>query len=115
MRERIASFHKELMYTFAPEPIEVLLGTMATLWGFWLVLPFDTFASSPAFGVMAQLAPEMLWGGVILTIGLMQLFMVVVRRIIPERPCYSERRLLVSLSATVWIFIAVMFIQVNPL
>jgi hypothetical protein len=52
------------------DPTEIILAFHSTMLGAYLLLPFDTFGSSPTFSVMAAMAPEWVWGSVILACGL---------------------------------------------
>jgi hypothetical protein len=44
-------------------PIVALLQILIFLWGFWLVLPLETFSTTAAYGLMQQMASETVWGG----------------------------------------------------
>ena len=52
------------------DSIEIILAFHSTTLGLYLLLPFDTFGSSPSFAIMAAIAPEWAWGSVILACGL---------------------------------------------
>ncbi len=43
--------------------------TMLMGMGFWLMLPFDTFESIPAYSVMERLMPESAWGACAIVLG----------------------------------------------
>ena len=49
----------------------VLLGIYTVVWGFWLANPFwEVFKTAPLYSVMADFAPEWVWGGIALAAGL---------------------------------------------
>lgn len=54
-------------------PLEAMTAVEAILWGGWLVLPFSTFSSSPAFAYLDRWAPEAAWGCAALALGALQL------------------------------------------
>lgn len=47
---------------YPSEPTELFLSVGSIFWGGWLLLPFDTFPSAPAYNAMALIAPEPVWG-----------------------------------------------------
>jgi len=54
-------------------PTELFIGTTAAVWGFFVVLPFDTFNSvSLAYQSMQALAPEGVWGLMMCVLGAAQ-------------------------------------------
>lgn len=47
----------------------------AVLWGLWIINPmWNSFVVSQAYSVMALIAPEELWGGFVLAIGVFGMF-----------------------------------------
>jgi hypothetical protein len=55
------------------EPMEALLALRTVAWGFWLLLPWETFQMAPVtYGAFGTLAPEPVWGAVALLVGLFQ-------------------------------------------
>lgn len=82
-------------------------GILAGVWGVWLLLPFNTFGSSPTYRPMAAVGPEHVWALVMLLVALIQSWAVVV----------EDRRLRfvgALLSAAAHAFIAAMFGLGNP-
>ena len=69
IRERIqGSWWGRILAEHDTEPIELIGGITKVLMGCWLLLPWDTFASSAAFSVLAVLR-EQLWGALLILIG----------------------------------------------
>lgn len=53
--------------------VALLNSVLAILWGVWLILPIGVFSTGPAFGALAKLAPEYVYGIVLTFIGLVSL------------------------------------------
>lgn len=51
-------------------PVELLISLLTATRGFWLLLPLHTFGAVPAYGGLAQLVPEPVWGLVLCWAGL---------------------------------------------
>lgn len=51
---------------------EVISAVLAWMWGLILLHPYSTFSDIAGYKLMAELAPEWLWGVVYLVIGLLQ-------------------------------------------
>lgn len=66
-------------------PLEFILAIQAILYGGWLLLPSNTFALSPVFSVMEGIAPELVWGGVIFGVGVIQFFGLFTENILVRR------------------------------
>lgn len=49
--------------------IEYWLASATVAWGLWLLGAWDTFASTPAFRVVTNIAPEWVWGTMIVIAG----------------------------------------------
>lgn len=81
-------------------PIELYSASVALVWGVWLLGPWATFGSSPAYRAMADIAPEWTWGAVFAAAGLWQ----VSRR---------DRGPAALLIAVLWSFVSAMFIAAN--
>lgn len=61
-----------------PLAIELVSGFLGFWWGLWLLLPlWDTFATTASFAFMASVAPEWLWGAVIMIGGGFQVTVVI--------------------------------------
>lgn len=50
------------VYEVSPDSLEFFGGLLSLTLGIWLVLPFDTFRSSPVFTFVASVSPEETWG-----------------------------------------------------
>ncbi|QNN98295.1 membrane protein [Streptomyces phage LilMartin] len=46
-----------------------IMGVYTFMWGLWLALPWPTFNTGPVYGLMASLAPEIVWGVTAMCIG----------------------------------------------
>jgi len=57
-------------------PLEVFTAVPAILWGFWLLLPLDTFSASLTYTVMASVASELAWGLYFLLVGVLQILAI---------------------------------------
>ncbi len=86
---------------YSPKPIEFMSAVAMTLWGLWLLLPWDTF-STPAYAFMSNIAPEAVWGLAMFFIGIVQFGYVIYGTL-------AHRRVSMKLASLVWIFIAVNF------
>lgn len=88
------------------------LGLLAFNWGFWLLLPADTFGSSHTFSAMAQMAPEWVWGTGFLLVGVLQMHFGT--QYIRGGGAYWNTRYRISVAATaVWTFTMMMFARAN--
>ena len=85
---------------------ELFGGAVAFLWGFWLLLPWSTFAASPSFAAMSELAPEWAWGLFICSLGTTQLVGLIANR-------WQWRRRSTLSMCLVWVFVSVMFMIAN--
>ncbi len=86
---------------------EYLLASIALWWGVWLISPFwESFPTTPAFRVMAAIAPEWAWGVVMLSIG--GLLIVGLRRV-----DYPLRRVALLIMALLWMAIWVALLMGN--
>ena len=74
-------------------------------WGLWLLIPFfDTFESGKVFMIMQKIAPESVWGIVIVSIAALHFYYLRYRKF------YLVSKLL---SAGIWICIATAFALAN--
>jgi hypothetical protein len=85
---------------------ELLCGLAGALWGAFLLLPQDTFASTPTFNSMELLAPEWAWGLAIMSGGLWQLASMSMEH-------HRSRRISALGGALTWAFISVLFALAN--
>lgn len=105
--QRIARRFVWLVRDSEIEFAEVQSALALVLWGFWLWNPhWQTFASSKSFDAMAHIAPEWVWGSVMLAIGLLQIAAFVGEHI-------KIRVAACSGGAFIWTTITVMFAQAN--
>jgi len=88
------------------EPVELSGGLLKVAIGFWLLLPFETFESSPTFAVFAIL-PEWLWGCSLMALG--------IAHILSLRSGDLDRRRHGSMTGyLVWFSFAMVFVFTNP-
>lgn len=98
---------RALLVDYDFEFSELLNGLAATLWGLWLLLPWNTFGRTATFAAMRDTGvPEWLWGTVIFTLGIIQIAGLVAG-------WWRWRRRSALILCGVWAFIAVMFAQAN--
>lgn len=88
------------------EPAELSGGLMKVAIGFWLLLPWSTFESSPTFAVFSIL-PEWVWGCSLLALGLAHLLSLRSGNI-------DRRRHGAMVGYLVWFSFAVVFVATNP-
>lgn len=97
---------RALLVDYDFEFSELLNGLAATLWGFWLLLPWDSFGRTSSFAAMRELAPEWLWGATICGLGIIQIAGLIAG-------WWRWRRRSALILCGVWAFIAVMLAQAN--
>jgi hypothetical protein len=102
----IASWWGVILAEHDTEPAELSGGALKCAIGLWLLLPFDTFASSPTFVTLAIL-PEWVWGTALLCVGVFHLG--VLR--LGDR---SWRQRASLFGFLVWFSFAVVFVFTNP-
>lgn len=88
------------------EPAELSGGILKAAIGFWLLLPLDTFASSPTFAALAVL-PEWAWGTALFCAGVFHLGVL-------RRGNRTWRQRASLLGFLVWFSFAVVFVITNP-
>lgn len=83
--------------------MQVILSCGALLWGMWLLLPFRTFASSPAtYALLEHTACEWVWGLALMSLSLGSLYTVL------RANLRWQRRLLLALTAW-WLLLVILF------
>lgn len=50
------------LLTLDPTALEMGMGLVTMVWALWLILPFDTFVSSPSYALFRLLAGSAIWG-----------------------------------------------------
>lgn len=86
--------------------IELIFGSSSVLWGTFLLLPIDTFASTPSFRTMATF-PEWAWGFCLALLGILQ-FM---------GATYDQARIRQAAAfglIALWGFVAISLLLANP-
>lgn len=88
------------------EPAEFSGGLLKVAIGFWLLLPFETFESSPTFAVFSIL-PEWLWGSALFALGAFHLLAL-------RSGGQEARRHAATIGYLVWFSFAMVFVYTNP-
>jgi hypothetical protein len=88
---------------------EFVIGFQGIGVGLWLLLPFDTFASNPAYGRMASFLPEWAWGGALFIVGISQ----VLATALPDARSLSIRRVTNWLMMVIFLSMAFTFGMYN--
>ena len=88
------------------EPEELKGGTINVGAGIWLLLPFNTYASSPTFYAMVIL-PEVIWGLLFLLLGTLHLMVL-------RRGDYYLRSKFSFISFILWGALGIVFMLSNP-
>ncbi|WP_426455477.1 hypothetical protein ACP26L_36275 (plasmid) [Paenibacillus sp. S-38] len=89
------------------KPVEVTLSAISGYWGVMLLLPFDTFATSPAYDKMANLASESNWGIFMLLVSLYILLGMLIGH-------FRMRRIGLLFSTANWLFVSSMLFMGSP-
>lgn len=88
------------------EPTEFAGGLLKILVGAWLLVPFDTFHSSPTFAALTVL-PEWAWGAALAWLGTWHLVAL-------RRGGRTQRRDACTVGWIVWFSFATLFVYTNP-
>lgn len=98
---------KDALITYEIELVEIMSGIAAIAWGVWLINPtLHTFQSSDTFATMRLIAPEWIWGVVMILVGFLQVESVLSHKI-------SRRKHTSFMLAVMWIFITALFAHAN--
>lgn len=88
--------------------LEFFMAFLSLVWGLWLISPYwDTFSATSAFTIMAQLAPEWLWGSTMTAVGIFKMY-----TILAENHRAKHYAFLAALF--VWACVAISFIDASP-
>lgn len=103
----VPSTYWDAFYYLRPRILELGGAAWSVVWGFWVGNPWwDVFPSSPTFQTMGQVAPEWVWGLVVVGVGIGQLIAL-----------YNDStrwRYRISASAfLVWAFVTWLFLISN--
>jgi hypothetical protein len=84
--------------------IEYLLASISAWWGIWLLMPWQSFASTPTFAFAHRVAPEWAWGTVVTTGGML----LFTGLLMVSRPIRRAALMLLSLTwLSVWVALTV--------
>lgn len=107
LAQRLTARLKVLLTKKDFEFLELLGGSIGTSWGLWLLMPWPTFAAARSFDAMREMAPEWLWGLVILLAGAAQLVGLLLDH-------WRGRRAGALALAAIWMFIGTMIGIASP-
>lgn len=86
---------------------EVWIGLLSLALGLFLLLPFDSLETTPAFRLMNNLAPEWAWGIWLLASGIAQIGGLAINQ--------RRLRMIAGLSSFfLWLFISLLLVLANP-
>lgn len=88
------------------EPAELSGGVLKVALGVWLLLPWDTFSSSPTFRVIS-IMPEWLWGTSLVGIGVFHLSAL-------RSGDVQQRQVGALIGFLVWFALGSVFVWTNP-
>jgi hypothetical protein len=88
------------------EPVELIGGGTKVLMGLWLLLPLESFTSSPSF-VAISIFSEWLWGLVLLVVGIAHLAAL-------HNGNREWRQWASLIGFLIWFSFAVVFVVANP-
>lgn len=89
------------------KPVFFFSALAAVLFGMWLLIPNDTFGTSPTYMVMAMIASDEVWGLAFLLSGIAAIFSIVYSSV------YVQRWFAILILA-LWTFISASFFVSNP-
>jgi hypothetical protein len=84
--------------------IEFISSVQLIVFGFWLLLPINTFHTTNAYAFIADFGEEWMWGIIPFLAGLIWLF----------ASSYKLRGILAVLGITYWLIMTIVFICGNP-
>ncbi len=84
-------------------PAELLAASFAFWWGYWIWSPgWEAFGTSATYTVMGQVAPDVIWGGVLMAAGVALGWLSLTRRI-------HGKQLILLFLMGYFIFVSVVF------
>ena len=92
---------KTILFTNT-RPLETVVAVQSLLWGGWLLIPQSTFATSPAYAILAKVASEGVWGACVMVVGMAQFVAVHVN-------IHKWRKYVSYVSLSLWLFVDVAF------
>lgn len=93
------------LFLYDTEPLETWLDIAIGSWGLYILLPFDTFASSPTYAAIHGLVPEYALGIVMLTMAIAQFYGI--------GSSHMMRRYALLAQSTLCLFIMLTFVFSN--
>lgn len=94
------------IFLFDTEPLELWLDLAMGLWGFWLLLPYDTFSTSHSYDGIAYFMLESVFGLLMVCVAICQAYAV-------AKDNLAIRRYALLTHATIALFIALAVAAVN--
>lgn len=93
-------------YDIRPTFNELAIGNFAIIWGVTILLPEVAFTQVSAYRFLLAIAPEMVWGLLLLAIGVIQAYL--------SSTAYTKARLYVAyLAVVVWLFLTMLSLVNN--
>lgn len=78
--DRLALRLYQILYDYPVDPVEFGVCLHAIGYGFWLMLPYDTFGASPSFRDVQQFVPEAGAGAAYFLVGLIWMFGLLIKQ-----------------------------------
>lgn len=108
VKEGAEKLAKALLLPINPAAV-ILLGIYTVVWGIWLANPFWTvFTQAPIYSALAQLAPEVCWGILAITCGLVTIYGAIKRK-------YGPLVRGAQVSGWHWFMISTLYFMGDPL
>lgn len=87
--------------------LEITYGVMMVGWGIQLLLPWETFRSSPGYAILAAIMPESYWGFLLTWVGAMKVGAYLLNQ-------WRARLAATLIAVMIWTFLSVAFGFANP-
>lgn len=91
-----------MIFKYDWDIVEIEGAIFKIVWGIWLLLPFETFDGQEVYTALKSIAPETLWGALVLGLGLGHLIAI-------AYGTAKWRRHFILAACMFWIFISVTF------
>lgn len=101
-----ASWYGAILAEHDTEPVELMGGGTKVMMGVWLLLPFQSFTSSPTFAALAVL-PEWVWGTFLLCVGVFHLAVL-------RNGDRDWRKWAALIGFLIWVSFGTVFVWTNP-
>lgn len=102
MPKRLPSKLRRMIFNYDWEIVEIQGSIFKIVWGFWLLLPFNTFLGQPVYDALASLTNEVGWGLFVFILGLCHLLTIAYGTV-------KWRRAFILVACMFWMFLSVIF------